>query len=267
MDLFNILSRLSVINRDNGKRFTITERLDAITSLLWESKYRRINSDGLFNLYAAAPLKENAENVIIVSSHVDCERNITKCFSQTENNGTLRGTYDNSITNAAVLYAMLSGRLPENVYVCFTGDEEYNSSGASDLSDFLAQHKIKPKAVVVLDVTDAGWEEEADFTVENNFWGEELGAAVISFAEKTESKWKFVPEDLEDIPEYVERSRVVLQEAEADETWEYDERDMPCFSLCLPVYGEMHSNEGVLVRQSSFIRYAGVLVDLLNSIV
>ena len=51
MELFDILSEISAINRDNGKKFTQTDRLDAITSSLWDSNYRRINSDGLFNLY------------------------------------------------------------------------------------------------------------------------------------------------------------------------------------------------------------------------
>lgn len=49
IDLFSVLKSLSVINRDNGKKFTCTDRLDTISSILWNSKYRRINSDGLFN--------------------------------------------------------------------------------------------------------------------------------------------------------------------------------------------------------------------------
>ena len=47
MDIMEILSAVSVMNRDNKIQFTISNRLDVITSLLWDSTYRRINADGL----------------------------------------------------------------------------------------------------------------------------------------------------------------------------------------------------------------------------
>ena len=53
-------------------------------------------------------------------------------------------------------------------------------------------------------------------------------------------------------------------EADEDESWEYDEADLPCFSFCLPTRGEMHSDEGILARVASFRRYTEVLERLLN---
>lgn len=50
MDILELLDTLAVINRDDGKRFLQTNRLDAITELLWNSSYRRINSQGSFIL-------------------------------------------------------------------------------------------------------------------------------------------------------------------------------------------------------------------------
>lgn len=204
MELFDILSEISVINRDNGKKFTQTDRLDAITSSLWDSNYRRINSDGLFNLYSRVPIEHLAnETVTIVSSHIDCEKGITRCFSSSESEDTMRGTYDNAITNASIISAMLSDQLPDHVIIAFTGDEEVDSKGAKHLLRFLQSKAIHIKLIVVLDVTDMGWTENADFTVENNFWNDLLGSRVIEIVDSSSYHWRFVPSDINDIPQYI----------------------------------------------------------------
>ena len=43
-----LLTQINVLNYDNGKKFTRTDRLDAICELLWNSSYRRINANGYF---------------------------------------------------------------------------------------------------------------------------------------------------------------------------------------------------------------------------
>ena len=263
-DLTEILSKVSVPNRDDGIRFTVTDRLDAVAALLQNSGYRKINSGALFAMYAKKPLEKTSGKIILVSSHVDCARGITRCFSSMENNEMMRGTYDNSITNAAILSAMRAGSLPENVYVCFTGDEECCGEGAYGTAGFFERLDIKPAVTVVLDVTDEGWEEGADFTVENNFFDEKIGKTAVSYAETTGYEWRFVPEDPEDVPPYVNKSRVIPVEAEPDESWSYDECGLQCFSFCLPVFGEMHCDEGVLARRESFIRYTAALAGLLG---
>lgn len=134
-----------------------------------------------------------------MSSHVDCEAGITRCFTRLEDNGLMRGTYDNAITNAAALYAMLSGGLPDDIMVCFTGDEEYGGNGASGLAHFLRRHSIDPRGIAVLDVTDMGWKEESDFTIENDFWSDSLGRKVASFAGQSDYRWMYVPGELDNI--------------------------------------------------------------------
>ena len=262
MDLYEILSRVSVINRDNGKRFKQTDRLDAIASLLWDSRYRRIDSAGLFHMYAVMPPERIGGSVVVVSSHVDCAEGITRCFARRSGDGVMRGTYDNAITNAAIIRAMLDGRLPDDVLVAFTGDEEQGSKGADDVALFLKSRGLSVRAIVVLDVTDEGWEDRADFTVENDFWREPLARKVVSFAESTGCRWRFVPSDLQAIPACLDAARLVPREAEPDESWQYDEHHLPCFSFCLPVRGEMHSDEGVLVRKASFEQYCQALQEL-----
>lgn len=267
MNLMDCLTQLSVINRDNGKKFTCTDRLDVICSVLWNSDYRRLNCDGLFNLYSKKPLEQLAgEKLIIVSTHVDCEESITACFSSVVDDKTLCGTYDNSITNAAIVYSMFMGALPDNVLVAFTGDEEENCKGAKNLFSYLKAKKLNAKAVVILDVTDMGWTEEADFTIENNFWNEALGKKVISIADKMNYVWRFVPENVDKIPDYVSPDKIIYEEAEEDESWFYDEKGQECFSFCLPVSGEMHSDSGVLVLKKVFVNYYNALICLLKEL-
>ena len=59
---------------------------------------------------------------------------------------------------------------------------------------------------------------------------------------------------------------VIFEEAEADESWEYDEQELPCFSFCLPVCGDMHSDEGVYVRKESFSMYIEALKELVKAV-
>ena len=62
-----------------------------------------------------------------------------------------------------------------------------------------------------------------------------------------------------------------VHEAEPDETWEYskgsssDLPGIPCLSLCLPVCGNMHGDDGVLLRKSSVIPYEDILRNLANA--
>lgn len=255
---------MTVPNRDDRVKFTVTDRLDVIAVLLRDSKYRRINTKGLFHLYAAKPAESyRGGSVIIVSSHADCVSSFTKCFSQVMENGLLKGTYDNSITNAATLSLMLSGRLPDDVLIAFTGDEEIGSNGARDLLLFLKEKEIAIRQLFVLDVTDMGWDEGADYTIENNFWRDDIGKKIVSCAETMPYPWRFVPSDPDHVPDFVKNEYRIPDEAEEDESWLYDEFRVNCCSLCLPVFGDMHSSRGVSVRQSSFLHYTEALGRLL----
>lgn len=261
MDFFETLKSVAIPNRDNGECFVADGRLEKIGQLLWNSRYRRVDSDGLYVLYAAKPLHEIGMPIVI-SSHVDCVPEIKNCYVEECDNNMIRGTFDNFITNAAILNLMVNNRLPDNVLVAFTGDEEDDSVGAMQLSKFLLRKRLKA-SIIVLDVTNMGWSENADFTIENNFWKNTLGRKIIEAAAAQDCHWMFVPSDPDNIPKYIDSKFVCRIEAEADESWEYDEYGFECFSLCLPVYGEMHSNDGVLARKKSCMRY----VEVLNHIV
>ena len=263
-DLFTILGRVMRICRDNGRQFTDTGRLDEIQRLLWNSPYRRINPQGLFHLYAVRPLDRIPRPVVLVTSHADCSPGISRCFCEDAGEDLLRGTFDNAATNAAMVSLMLEGTLPENVLVTFTGDEEMSSHGITETVRYLRSKRIGIDLAVVLDVTDMGWEEHAGFTVENNFWDDSRGARVIEQIRRLDAQWRFVPEDPENIPSYVPPERVIPCEAEPDESWQLDELDVPCFSLCLPIRGPMHSDDGALARRSSFTAYRTALKAVLG---
>lgn len=86
-----ILTKINVLNYDNGRKFTRADRLDNICELLWNSSYRRINTNGLFHLYSKVPLSELPDEIVVISSHVDCQRRITKCFSKDYDNDLMQG--------------------------------------------------------------------------------------------------------------------------------------------------------------------------------
>lgn len=263
-NVYSILKRVTCMCRDDGKRFTDTLRLDEINQVLSGSVYRLAEQQGLFRLFAKRPLEEIKGPVVLVSSHVDCEEDINECFCKELDDVYLKGTFDNAATNAAILSVMLDGDLPDNVVVSFTGDEERGSKGAEETVEYLRSKQLKIDLAVILDVTDMGWEEGADFTVENNFWRDDQGKRIIEKAKKLGERWRFVPEDTEDIPSYVPPEMVIHEEAWMDETSEFYNLHIPCFSFCLPVYGKMHSDEGVLARKESLPRYCSALSAILS---
>ena len=261
MEFKEILKKLSVLNYDNGRNFTVRDRLDSVTELLRDTKYKKINSEGLFEMYAQNGVLP--ENPVLVSTHIDCASSLTHCFSEEYRDEYLRGTFDNLITNAAAVYLMTEQRLNENVVIVFTGDEECDSRGAIDVAVFLKSRERDFKAVI-LDVTDMGWDRNAYFSVENNFWSEGFGKKVVNICGSSGNEWCFVPSDLDEIPGYIPKDKLINEEALCDESWEYDENDIECFSLCIPVSGDMHDNSGVLVRKASIDSYINILAAVLN---
>ena len=259
---FEILSSLAVTNYDNGYEFTKTDRLDAIAQILSNTRYRKVNTNGLFHLYALDGMIP--KKAVLISTHIDCVKDITKCFAEDYGIELLRGTFDNLITNAVSVSLMLETKLRENVLIAFTGDEEDDATGARDVTAFL-RSKGCDFSTIVLDVTNMGY-EDAHFTVENNFWEDELGKAIIHICEEVSDKWIFVPSDCDDIPPYVPKNKRIPTEAWSDESWEYDESDIQCFSLCIPTEGEMHANSGLLIKKEALAVYTEVLERLANGL-
>ena len=258
----DILKKVAKLNRDNGLRFTVTDRADAIRELLASTGYRLLNQDGLFHLYGLCPLHELNSHVWVVISHIDCVSDITECFVEELPNGLMRGTFDNMLTNAAILTLMLRGELPKNVIVAFTGDEEEDGIGVIQATRFLRNHDLSFRAIV-LDVTEMAY-DTSDFTIENDFLNRNTCMKIVAEAKSIGSNWRFVPANPHKTHDYVPRGQLINEEAEEDESWELDELEIPCFSFCIPIKGDMHSGNGCIAKRESYRMYIKALTQIIK---
>ena len=201
--------------------------------------------------------------MIVISSHIDSSEDITKFYAESVDDETIRGTFDNTLTNAAALSLMREGALPDNVVFAFTADEERSGLGATDVVAYLRKAS-KSMFAIVLDVSDVGY-GKVNYTLENDFWRKRQYDAVISeVLANAERPYRFVSSGC--VPPYyiplayVEKnSDGGIREALCDESWSYEEEGAECFSLCIPIKGAFNSDEGVLCRKCSFPSYKRII--------
>lgn len=237
-DFFDILQTVTVDCKDNGECFTVTDRVAAVERVIERTNYKLISRQPLALLYAKHPMCEG-DRVLLISSHIDCV--YSRCFSA-DDGDCLRGTFDNSFTNAAVLWAMINNTLPDNVVVAFTGNEESDSQGAVQTVVALGQMGCEVAAALVLDVTNEGWESGALFTLENDLGIDILtGYNIISSLEEYDGRFAF------------------KHNALPDESWDYADYGISSLTLCVPVGGELHGDAGVMLRKESALEYCNVL--------
>jgi len=172
----------------------------------------------------------------------------------TEDDFEIRGTYDNAACNAILVDLMVSGELPPQVVVTFTGDEEYDSGGADQTIACLEAQKIREGLAFacVMDLTEEAYRHHA-ITIEN----------IFKHNKELLSK-RFPHGILEDLGVSVH----VIKDAAPDESWQYDEHHCNAFSLCLPcrLLGEdMHEDEGVAIRLDALFLYRHYVAALLNN--
>ena len=243
---FEILKSVTVNSRDDGKVFTCHTRIDAIKKLLNSSSYKLIHEGNLSLIYALHR-PQPGERVVLVSSHIDSLHSNSFCH---EEGDCYKGTFDNSYTNASVLWNMLNSKFADNVVIAFTGDEEQDSQGAIETVCALGLMQCPIAFALVLDVTEEGWMQHSAFTVENDL-GLDIFTAhhLVELLKPYDGKYSYV------------------HDAEPDESWDYDEYSIPCFTLCAPILGDMHSDEGVLLRKDSFPMYQQVLSVVANNII
>lgn len=242
MEFETLLKKLTCADcKDDGEKFTVSSRLDVISEMLAESEWNLIAKGNLCHIYSRHQLQADQE-IVLISSHVDCV--YSQLFLETQDD-MLRGTFDNALTNAAVVKMMTDNRLPEGVIVAFTGDEERNSSGAKEVVNYLSEIGCYVRFIVVTDVTNVGCDHGLSFTIENDLNIDLLTAHnIIEHMKKYAGAYGFV------------------HEAMPDETWLYYEYKLPCLTLCHPVGGDMHSDCGSTIRKSSAATYCDALSDL-----
>ena len=246
-----LLRYLTVVSRDNGAEFTVADRRDVLMQLLSGSDYELVSQTPLSLVYARKDA-ELEHGSVLISSHIDSV--YENCFVE-DSDEYWKGTFDNSATNAALVMLMLTKRLPANVIVAFTGDEELDSRGAMEVTEFIVDKGVPVGSIVVLDVTNGGWESEVAFSIENDALFDILtGYNLIAVARNSGVPFAVRPD------------------AEPDEAADYlkflGERQypLPIFTLCLPVGGDMHSEEGTLMRKSSVVPFCDYLVKVVSEV-
>lgn len=257
-DIYETLSYLTVPSSDDGLSFTQPDRLARIQSALDKSDYSLFGDLPLAYLFRSQTYSPE-KPAILVSAHID---SIYEAYFTRRDGEEVIGTFDNSACNAVVLHLMLTHRLPSQVLVAFTGDEEGDSRGADQTIAILQNNEPafrNLELVITLDLTEEAF-GRADFTVENYFIEEQNEDSLLRFTRKRELK-----DYLMDILEHP----LFVKNADQDESWQYDEHDLNCFSLCLPckVLGEdIHDDFGVKIRAQSFFRYAEALESVTHRI-
>lgn len=240
-----ILSEMQRPCYDNGKKFIVTDKLDRISQLLSDTSYVE-TQENLFRLYSKVPLNElNPEHLIVLSTHADFVSNIRRPFVKVSySQNLLLGTFDNSATNAAALYLLLEGNLPENVLVAFTGNEEYGMKGAAKLDQYLQAALGVSPFYLALDVTDIGFRQK-QFSIENTF-----------------SLPRDTIENLVHIVKGTGHRGYLYPNALPDEAHQYSRIGALSCSLCVPTQGPMHSNKGCYMELSAYFNYIDVLEHL-----
>ncbi len=205
--IFSLLKTVTVDCKDNGKEFLVTDRITAIECLLKGTSYNIVAREPLALLFAKR-MPQEGEKALLISSHIDCV--YSSCFCN-DCGEFYKGTFDNSLGNAAVLWCMINGMLPENAVVAFTGDEERDSNGAVQTLLALGRMDCTVSAAIVLDVTNEGWDSGALFAIENDSGFDLLQAYnIISSLRAYSSKLAFrhnaEPDESWDLPNTVSRA-------------------------------------------------------------
>ena len=134
--------------------------------------------------------------------------------------------------------------------VAFTGDEEINSKGAEEVMQWMSGQSIRPAKVLVLDVTNEGYADEAAYAIENDSGFDILsGYRIVSALQEAQVMC------------------TVVTDAEPDESWTYSKgvegyAPLPCLSLCIPADGELHGAAGVCIRKAAVPLYQQMLATL-----
>ena len=145
---------------------------------------------------------------------------------------------------------MLAGTLPDNVVVAFTGDEERDSRGAVQTVLALGKMRCSVNFAIVLDVTNVGWNSGACITFENDN-GIDLFTAhkIVDAVKGTGVAYAFE------------------HNAEPDESWDYGDYGIPVLSVCIPANGNLHGDDGVLLRKCDFIPYCNALGTIIKVLI
>lgn len=257
MEIKEILEKIALPARSGKKGFKVTEKLEAIESLLSEenSQYKPIFKGPHVWIFGKEDFKFNF-HTFLVSSHADIVDSISKPFSEyIEDEKYFKGTYDNLGTNAACVELMLNRELPENVYFAFTADEETGRCNGADyvLSYIQNETGLEP-TIFALDVTEEGYDNDRLFTIEGLHGKTENERRKILSAfmetEGNEQSFEVVKLKKKDDNSFLPENYQAKDITEYDESVFYAKHNCNSCSICLPGDGSMHSNSGFFIKEA-----------------
>ena len=258
MFLWQRIAELTIPSADNGERFYRRERLEKIEQLLEQSPYRPAWQQPLARIYRHHRFQNDAP-ALLLSCHID---SLYDHYHVESDETELRGTFDNSACNAVLVELMRANRLPPQALISFTGDEEGESRGVDQTLDSLSTVGVfeRLELAITLDLTAEDAEEHC-FTIENCFVESENTASLLRFD---------TPAALcAELQELLPPGAPIWEEGEADESWQYDEYDLNCFSFCLPcrlLGDDMHDQRGMAIAKQTVVGYAKMLERLVGRI-
>lgn len=255
MDIKEILEKIAYPARSNKDGFYVTEKLDAIASVLYEenSPFQLVEKTEHAWIFGQKE-PEPGMSPILISSHADIVTFIKSPFSKMVDDDTFfHGTYDNLGTNAAAVAMMLNHPMPEGTFFAFTSEEETGKClGADYALSYIRMKTGCDPLCIALDVTDEGYDTNRLCTMEGfHAKTEEIRQHILLkmlSGEGNEQSFEVVKlhgkDDVSCLPkEYVAKGTTVF-----DESIFYAHKNCNSFSLCLPSDGEMHSDSGLYVK-------------------
>jgi len=237
------ISALNIPCTDNGKKFIDNKRVKALEAICKHSEYRLTKKASLSRIYEHKNL-DRKKPIIFVSCHIDSI--YKKYWNELSNNtgaALIKGTLDNSACVGILAYLVQNNKLPPNVVVAFTGNEEQDGKGAKQVSKYIKKEykDCNVKYIISLDLTNDFYNEK-HYTIEN-INGCYQGTLSLMLPEAG-----------------------IVEDAAPDDSWTY-KKYFPCFSLCLPcenIGEDMHSDKGVRIKQNSLVVFSDILQLLLE---
>lgn len=238
-----IMKALCVPSYSNSNGFTEDEKRAVMRDLLKDSGYTE-HEGTLTSVWT------KSDNITtLVSTHIDMVRAITKPFAEL-NDGIYFGTWDNLITNSAIVSLMMNGGFADNVALAFDGEEESCSfAGLKEAIQYFEDKQILLKHIITTDVTHEAFDTDCVASIENmNAYDDE--------AEDMLSKAYRVFGDNYYFPQF----------GAPDEAYLLKRLDahIPGFSCCIPSSGPMHSNAGMTVKEDVYVGYRTGLAKIAN---
>jgi len=309
MNNHEILKSISFyVQRDNGVQFTETSKMDRIRKILnTNSKYKEIYTGALTSIWVKDNDAERIETPVLLTSHIDNVKDINHPFVAkavyNKIGDVLAGTFDNTITNAALVDLMCNQDIDDSIVFCFDGDEETGQCrGLREAVHFVKENEMFGDigAVVSTDVTDEGFNGKKDVQVISQKTGQPVinkatgnirtekindydkyklfslenmtGTATFQenfckdFLEQHTDDFSFAPHPSEtyNLPECMKDK--YNNQGFCDEAYTTHDLGLNGMSICLPIKGEMHSDKGCITRPVVYDGYCQNLGSIVNMI-